>query len=375
MTKGADKELLGAVLEPRQPGALQKIADACSAGADPNAFCPEGSTSRGPVRAGSTLLTYSIDEWNSNAVKKLLECGADPNLVDENGWTPWMASTLVDESKRRKVQEALTQYGADKSGDHIGPLVLAIANGDVDQAESLIESDKDLEVLSTFRVDLVGHQIRNSNAPMLELLLKRNMTPNSTNLTNAIRGKNLAAVDLLLRYGQAPERPDQDETPLMTAAAMGELKIVQRLVEAGADVNRSADDDGEWTASFYARQAGKTDIADWLAARMDGDALEKQDQLDATRDPKYKFLYEKATASESLSTDDIVEVLARWDKAHGIAVDDANVDSLAISFSSIPEELEDFFQEVLKLCPDAAESERELLKELEKNRKLFLWWD
>lgn len=375
MTKQANKELLHAVLEPRKQGALQKIADACSAGADPNAICPECSTPTGPVRAGSTLLTHSIHEWSSNAVKKLLECGADPSLVDQNGWTPWMASTLVDESKRSRIQEALSQYGADKGGAHIGQLVRAIADGDFDQANALIETDQDLEVVSTFRVDLVGHQIRNGNAPMLEWLLDRIMTSTSTHLINAIRGGNLAAVDLLLRYGLAPEGPDHGETPLMTAAAMGEMKIVQRLVEAGADANRSASDDGEWTASFCARRAGKTDVADWLAAHMDKGTLEKQDQLKASRDPRYQLLYEKATASESLSTDEIVEVLARWDKTYGVAVSDASGDSLAISFSSLPENFEEFFQEVLDLCPDASEGERELIKKMKKNRTLFLWWD
>jgi len=375
MTKRAQKELLRAVLEPRKQGALQKIADAISAGADPNAICPECSAPTGRMRAGSTLLTHSIHECAANAVKKLLECGADPSLIDQNGWTPWMASTLVDESKRDRIQEALTQHGANKTGEHIGQLAGAIYDGDVDQAATLIKTDQDLEVLSTFRIDLVGHQIRMHNAPMLELLLERNMTPSSTNLLNAVRGSNLAAVDLLLRYGMTPEDPDDNETPLMTAAAMGEMKIVQRLVEAGADVNRNADDGVEWTASFYARQAGKTDVADWLATRMSDATLSELDQLKATRDPKYQLLYDQATACESSSTDDLVEVLTEWDEKYGLTVGDAKGDSLAVELSSLPADLDEFLGEVLNLCPDASDYEGDLLKELTKNKKLLLWWD
>lgn len=375
MTKRAEKKLLRAVLEPRKPGALKKIVEACEAGADPNALCPETSTPNGRVVGGSTLLTHSIHSWSSNAVAKLLECGADPNLADRNGWTPWMASTLADESKRGKIQEALTQYGAHKSGEHIGELARAIAEGDVDLATSLIETDLDLDILSTFRVDLVGHQIRNGNARTLELLLERKMTPTSTHLINAIRTKNLDAVDLLLRYGLAPERPDQNETPLMTAASLGAMEIVQRLVAAGADVNRYADENIEWTASFYARQAGHGDIADWLTARMDPALLEKQQQLTAARDPKYRLLFEKATASESLSTDDIVAFLTRWDAEYGITVTDADADRLAVRFASLPEELDDFFREILRLCSEASDYKRDLLKELANNKMLSLWWD
>lgn len=373
--KRANKKLLRAVLEPRMDGALQAIAEACEAGADPNSICPECSTSSGPVQAGSTLLTQAIQDWASNAVKALLECGADPNLADQNGWTPWMASTLVDESKQDKIQDTLLQYGSDKKGEHIGQLASAIADGDVDRVTTLIQSDKDLEFLSTFRVDLMGHQIGNGNPSMLEFLLERNMQPSSTNLINAVRWDNLAAVDLLLRYGMAPEEPDKSETPLMTAASMGNLQIVKRLVESGADVNRFADDKGEWTPAFHAKKAGKTDVAEWLTARMNDQTIKSQEKLAATRDQKYKLLYEQATASESRSTDDIVRVLTEWDAKYQITVTGAEGDSLRLEFSSLPENLKRFYAEIEDLCPDASDSKDELLKELQENKKLFLWWD
>ena len=268
MTNPADQELLRAVLEPRKEGALEQITKSCAAGADPNGICPEGSTSRGYVRAGSTLLTHAIHEGSFRAVDKLLDCGADPNLKDQNGWTPWMASTLVDESPRSKIQASLIRFGARTDGEHIGQLARAIFNGDVDQALKLLKSDRDFEVLSSFRVDLVGCQIANNNARMLELLLEGKMPATSTHLINAIRRNSLSSVDLLLRYGLPPECPDEDDTPLMTAAGMGNLEIVQRLVEAGADVNRCDHDDSQITAAWYAENAGNTEVAEWLNERM-----------------------------------------------------------------------------------------------------------
>ena len=371
----ANKALLRAVLEPRKPGALAKIAEAISAGADPNGICPEGHNSRGPVRGGSTLLTHSIHAWESNAVKKLLECGADPNLADQNGWTPWMASTLSDESKRSRIQQELEEHGAEKSGAHIGELVRSILDGNVEQAMALIESERDLSVLATFRVDVVGHQISADNPAMLELLLKHGMRPSSTNLTNAVRFEKLEAVDVLLRHGMAPEKAKDNETQLMVAASLGNLTLVQRLVEAGADVNRYADGQVEWTPSFYARQAGKAEVAEWLEKRMDAATRLQQGDLVASRNPKFQMVYDQATAGEDLSTDELVTVLSRWDEAYGLTVLEARPDRLGLQFDALPDDLDAFAQEVLELCPDSSDYEDSLRGELREKRTLGLWWD
>ncbi|MDJ0749594.1 MAG: DUF4253 domain-containing protein [Woeseiaceae bacterium] len=336
MNRKAAKTLLRAVLEPRRPGALQAIAHTIEVGADPNAVLPETSTSSGPVRRGSTL---------------------------------------VDESKRKRIQALLEEYGADRQGEHIGSLARAIVGGDVKQAESLVQSDSDLRVLATFRVDLVGHQIRGGNETMLELLLQRGMTSSSTHLLNAIRNRLPGAVDLLLRYGQRPERPDEDETPLMTAAGMGDMDMVRRLVEGGADVNRSADESGEWTPSFYARQSGHEEVARWLQARMNEAALRTKATIDAGRDPKYALLFARATAGDSLSTDDIVKTLVLWDERYGVAVLDATADSLSLEFEKLPKDMPELLEAVRTLCPDASDGEEELVAQLRADKTLSLWWD
>ncbi|MEM9623653.1 MAG: ankyrin repeat domain-containing protein, partial [Pseudomonadota bacterium] len=248
MAGKANTKLLRGVLEPRKPGALDAIVAAIEAGADPDAVTSETNTSNGHVPAGRTLLTHAVHEEATKVVKRLLEGGADPSLLDALGWTPWMASTLVDESKRDHIQTLLRTHGADESGAQIGELARAVYDGDLQRVRSMDAEHADFQLLNSFRVDLLGRQVGAVNIEMLEYLLANGMSSSSTNLVNAVRFETLDAVKVLLEFGQPPEIDDELETPLMTAARLGNQPIVELLVEAGADVNRRyTDDDGEWT--------------------------------------------------------------------------------------------------------------------------------
>jgi hypothetical protein len=411
----ADERLLQAVLAPRRPGAIRQIADACAAGADPNGLIPEACDAPGPVRVGSTLLTQAIQDDALRAVEQLLEQGASPNLADDNGWTPWMASTLAAESKRARIQALLLEHGADRDGEHIGELARAIYAGDLDRAAAAIDLHSDLHILAGYRVDLLGHQILHANLDMLEWLLEQGMPCDSAHLISAIRSDDLQAVDQLLRHGVAPEQQSDNQTPLMLAAGMGALAIVQRLVEAGADVNRGMCGNIEWTAAFAARSAGYPDVADWLSLRMDTTLLEQQRRIMQTRNPKFRALYQQATASEygtgrtSLrmdttlleqqrrimqtrnpkfralyqqataseyrSTDELVGLLEQWDQRYGIQVRDVSRQSLDLELATVPEDMDAFLAELIDLCPDLVESRAALRKAVQKKRVLHLWWD
>lgn len=372
----ANAALLKAVLEPREPGALEQIATACAAGADPDGITPETSTSRGFVHGGSSLLTHSVREEASFAVKALLAAGADPNLTDENGWTPWMASSLIDESKQRKIREALTEAGATPNGEHVGALARALFAGDLSAAQELVESPDDLRVLATFRVDLLGRALSDRNDGVARFLLEGGMPGTSTHLSNAIRNEYMAGVDLLLKNGVVPD--EDGETDLMTAAGLGSLPIVERLVDAGANVNRYAHDDPMWTASHYAAANGHDDVAAWLIERMDADVLQQQAALKESRKGPFSQLYDHATGGEGVTTDDIVAALTRWNDANGLALGDVADDSLTVTFHSLPARGDALYAELLALCPDlsdTAESPDELHDVLAADPELTLWWD
>lgn len=371
-----DQMLLKAVLEPRKPGALEQIAKACAAGANPNGIVPETSASTGYVHGGSTLLTHSVREEASFAAKSLLDAGADPNLADENGWTPWMASSLIDDSKQRKIRAALSDAGATPDGEHIGALARALFAGDLAAAESLVQSPNDLRVLTTFRVDLVGRAAADQNTAVLTFLLEGGMKPTSTHLGNAARNRYLEGIDLLLEHGVPPEDPTDEETLLMEVAAGGVLEIVERLVAAGADVNRLGHGDIMWTASFYAESAGHDKVAQWLIDRMDPDLLAQQAAVRESRKGPFSSLYDKATAGEGVTTDDLVAALTRWDKAHGVSLNEVATNELTITFGSLPEKGSELYAEILEVCPELAETADQLCSQLASSKKtLSFWWD
>ncbi len=372
----AQKKLLAAVLEPRKPGALAQISEAVLAGADPNGICPETSTSRGPVRAGSTLLTHSVHEEATRAVARLLECGADPNLEDENGWTPWMASTLAGESKRRTLQSDLKEHGAADDRGHIGELARAIGNGDLAEARTLVRSSRDFEALSRFRVDLIGTQISTRHHAMLDYLLRQGVPPGSTHLVNAVRNDDADSVRLLLEHGQPPESERGTETQLMVAAGRGNREIVELLLDAGADVNRSADDEGEWTPSFYARRGGHESLAEWLKERMSAGTLANQQAARDARNPKFEGLYEAGTSGEDLSTDDIVGVLERWDAAYGVTVIQPEANGFVVQFGKPPSRNDGaLLDDVEALCIDHIASSSQLVNEISTTGRLTVWFD
>jgi uncharacterized protein YciU (UPF0263 family) len=210
---------------------------------------------------------------------------------------------------------------------------------------------------------------------MLAFLLDGGMPPTSTHLVHAARSAYMEGIDLLLSHGVPPEDETDEETLLMTTAAAGSLEVVERLVAGGADVNRFGHGDPMWTPSFYAESAGHKKVAHWLIDRMDSKVLEKQAKIRESREGPFSLLYDKATSGEGVSTDELVDALTRWDNAVGVTLDDATHSEMTITLGSLPQKGNELYADILRVCPELADSADELFEEMGSSKTLSFWWD
>ena len=370
------QKLFHAVLDPYAPDAIDTTKPALAEGANPNLICEDASSTSGYVRGGLSLLVYAIQDADLKLIRALLAAGADVNLKDQLGWTPWVASLLAPDYKQ-KIQKLLLENGAVKHSEHLEQLCHAIYEGDFVLAKESFKTKEDLQLLSNFRVDLVQKNISDKHNEMLSFLFDNGMPCNASYLYWAIRSRCLATVELLLAKGIMPDEKSKSggETNLMVAARQGSLDIVQVLVAAGADVNRFAFGNVEWTAAFAAAQAKHKDVAAWLKSQMSTEFLARQKEEIKGRNPKFKNLYKNATASEQLTTDEIIQVLEQWDNQFGLTVKRSDSRSVLVQLSTQPHDLNAFYAEAKAFCPDAMESEKSFISLVSAKKPILFWWD
>ncbi len=82
----------------------------------------------------------------------------------------------------------------------------------------------------------------------------------------ARRGAGRVVRELLKRAPRLDEKTRTEETVLHAAAANCSLRTVKMLVEAGADVY--ARDNRGWSVLQFAREAGQTETAQWIAENI-----------------------------------------------------------------------------------------------------------
>lgn len=130
---------------------------------------------------------------------------------------------------------------------------------------------------------------------------------NDVQLIEAIHDENLEAVEGLLA---AEANPDyQDGAALVLAADKGNLAIVDRLIDAGADVNLDWND--RRTAIAAAAEAGFLDVVESLLD-SGADPLQKTyggEHWDAIEHARYG---QRQAHSEGNEHAEIIELIKRW---------------------------------------------------------------
>ncbi len=170
----------------------------------------------GAVRAGdrreaspiAPALVKAIRDADSQAVRELIEDGADVDARDAEGNTPLILASF---HASPKCVATLLEKGADaNAANKVGVTALIRAAANFEKTLLLVNAGASVQVRSA---DL-------GNTPLI---------------LAARRAGNSRAVKLLIERGaEATERDDAGVSPIMSGAASGDLETVRFLLDAGA---------------------------------------------------------------------------------------------------------------------------------------------
>lgn len=225
-------------------------------------------------------LLRAVRSGNHTAVVKMLQNGADVNLVQRGEGTPL---TIAITNEKFEIARFLLEKGAKpnlgtKSDGY--PLWMAARKGDIELVRLLIR--KGADVNAKFRGDgsALIQAVKTGYLEMIKALVELKADVNmgvrgdGNPLIMAAKGGHLEIVSYLVKQGADVniEVPG-DETPLISASEQGHLSTVKFLVEQGADVNKICKEkmqDGSIrirTALKMAKKKGNDEVIKYLMSR------------------------------------------------------------------------------------------------------------
>ncbi|MCY3974472.1 MAG: ankyrin repeat domain-containing protein [Simkaniaceae bacterium] len=187
---------------------------------------------------------------NGKMVRSLLEYGADPELVDANGWSSLVIATLSGNMAVALLLEfgVLAGFGAD--GRRCADEEWWIKLFEERVREKVSETVRTLLMQAVRQRNEKGmHRLLDKcGSVALPLDLNEVSETGQTLLTEAVRQGEEGIVCLLLRYGADVTRTDGEGwLPLTMASASGKSTVASLLLDSGADPNHA---DGKGRTPF-----------------------------------------------------------------------------------------------------------------------------
>ena len=198
---------------------------------------------------GSTALYLATNGPSMSVVRRLLlEAGADPNMCNNQNWSPLSAVCFSDDNGVFELEavKLLLACGAkpELRNDGLGFTALhsAVFKKKFDCAAELVKHGVDVNASSSAGYTALG---------CTYLLSQKDADPNAAFSQGYTR---LAFVRLLLDAGADPDKASAEWTPLQIAS-QGNAEVVAELLRRGADVNKRPSNRTALFVAAYNKQA------------------------------------------------------------------------------------------------------------------------
>ena len=196
-----------------------------------------------------------MDSANKLMLLGLLLCAAPAPAQEVPAIPPAEASAtspLADAAMRREMDRVRALLISEQELDVNAPgrlgtpaLHWVVRVGDIDTADWLLEAGADLDLPNLYGMRPVHVAIENGHRDMLRWLLEAGADPEGRDLAGepplfmAAAMGDVESMDLLLAHGAGVDTRDvaYGQTALMVAVREGQSAAIERLLEAGADVN------------------------------------------------------------------------------------------------------------------------------------------
>ena len=192
--------------------------------------------------SGNTVLHYAADWEYADAIKTLLEKGADINAKNANGETCIFNAAKSDNPS---IIQMLVDGGASvRDRDNLGstPLHIAVRWGAQKSAEKLIKLGININAQNSAGKSPLAEAVIANKYDVTKYLLENGADPNScdangiTILMDTIRAQNAQIVKLLLNYGANPNLQQiNGQNAYHEAAYMANTEIIALIRNAGGN--------------------------------------------------------------------------------------------------------------------------------------------
>lgn len=217
--------------------ALMIAAGAGSAEAVKQLIAHGAEVNAAESRKGQTALMWAAAEGHPDVVKILIEHGADVKAASKSGWTALVFASVKNDAKS---VETLLAAGADPNyalPDAVKVLVIAASHRSAAAAGALVDAGADPNV-----ADRAGNAPLHTAAQVGDLELVKKLLAKGANRDvrtakneNMGRGAGGGAAGF---FGRAAG----EQTPLMVAARGNHVDVMRALIAAGADPKLKAQD-------------------------------------------------------------------------------------------------------------------------------------